>query len=204
MLVVSVLYDWIQVTWSHHSSLHSISWSTRLQNSPVSYAACNRCKLLLLFVNMKYSATQMGFTSEIYIGKKSCKKCHGKLRSWFPGVSFPSKSALYQTNKFQTGSLLMKKWEQTQCFLSEEILCNTGNPLEISPQEVMKMAITETSLSTWHVQTPIKLLCLNPYNFTVLQKLQEADYAASVWFCNWFCEAVCTDEVMPLLTYCTH
>ena len=67
------------------------------------------------------------------------------------------------------------------------------------------MAITETSLSKRPVQTPKKLLCLlNPYNFTVLQKLQEAEYTARVWFCNWFYEVVCTGEVMPLLTYCTH
>jgi len=103
-------------------------------------------------------------------------------------------------NKSQTGSLLMKKWEQTQRVLSVEILCNTGKSLEISSQKVLKMAITETSLSKWPVQTPIKLLSLKPYNFTVLQKLQEADYAARVWFCNWFCEGVCTGEVMPLLT----
>lgn len=159
MLVVSVLYDWIQVIWSHHSSLHSIGWSTRLQNSLVSYAACNTCKLLSLFVNMKYSATHRGFTAEIYTGKQSCKKCHIKLWSWFPGISFPSKLAIYHMmNKFHTGSLLMKKWEQTQCVLSEEILCNNGRPLELSPQKVLKMAITETSLSKWPVETPIKLL----------------------------------------------
>lgn len=159
MLVVSVLYDWIQVIWSHHSSLHSISWSTRLQNSPVSYAACNRCNLLFLFVNMKYRATQRGFTAEIYTRQKSCKKCHIKLCSCFSGTSFLSKSAIYQMmNKFHTGSLLMKKWEQTQCVLSEEILCNIGRPLEIAPQKVLKMAITETSQSKWPVQTPIKLL----------------------------------------------
>jgi hypothetical protein len=37
----------------------------------------------------------------------------------------------------------------------------------------------------------------------VMQKLQEADCVASEQFCNWFCEAVCSCEVDPLLTYFT-
>lgn len=205
MLAVSVLYDLFQVVWSHHDSLHRISWSTILQNSPVSYTACNRFKLLFLFVNMKYSANQKGFTAEIYTGKKSFKKCHSKISSWLPGISFLSKSAIYHMmNKFQTGSLLMKKWEQTQCVLSEEILHNTGKQFEISLQKVLKMVITGNK--------SVKVTCTDTHKIAMFEaiqnysfaKLHEADYAARVWFCNRFCAALCTGEVIPLLKYFTH
>jgi len=37
-----------------------------------------------------------------------------------------------------------------------------------------------------------------------MQKLQEARYDITVWFCNWFCETVCSDEDDPLLDYITN
>ena len=37
-----------------------------------------------------------------------------------------------------------------------------------------------------------------------MQKLEEADSAARVRFCNWFSEAVCNGVINPMLTYCAH
>jgi hypothetical protein len=37
------------------------------------------------------------------------------------------------------------------------------------------------------------------HTFTAVQNPQEADYAARVRFCNWFCEAVCNGKVKILL-----
>jgi hypothetical protein len=42
-------------------------------------------------------------------------------------------------------------------------------------------------------------VCLKPYKGTVLQELQEAECVITVWFC----EAVCSGEVDPMLTYFT-
>ena len=98
----------------------------------------------------------------------------------------------------------MKKWEQTQCVLSEEILNNTGKQLEISPQKVLKVVVTRNN--------SVKVTCTDTHKtamFEAIQnysfaKLQEADYVARVWFCNRFCAALCTGEVIPLLKYFMH
>jgi hypothetical protein len=34
-------------------------------------------------------------------------------------------------------------------------------------------------------------------------KLQDADRAAQIRFCNWFCEALCSGDVGPLVTCLT-
>jgi hypothetical protein len=49
-------------------------------------------------------------------------------------------------------------------------------------------------------QTAAKLLHHKPYNFTVLQNLQEV-HTARVQLCIGHCEAVHSDEVSPLLLY---
>jgi hypothetical protein len=71
--------------------------------------------------------------------------------------------------------------------------------------EVLKKS-QESSASESSVQaaTATQLLHLKPYKFTVVQKLQEARCDIMVWFCNWFCEAVCSGEVDPLLNYITN
>jgi hypothetical protein len=62
-----------------------------------------------------------------YLWKKSYKKCHKKLRSWFPSVSVPYKSTIYQLeNKVQTTGFLLWKKQVTLYALSEETLYDTG------------------------------------------------------------------------------
>jgi hypothetical protein len=46
-----------------------------------------------------------------------------------------------------------------------------------------------------------KIFCLKPYIFTVVQQFQEADHAAIVHLCNWFCTVMFRGEVYRLLAY---
>jgi hypothetical protein len=55
-------------------------------------------------------------------------------------------------------------------------------------------------VSKSHTQTT-ELLYLKPYTYTVVQNLQDADCVLRLWFCYFFCEAVCSDEVKALLSY---
>jgi hypothetical protein len=56
--------------------------------------------------------------------------------------------------------------------------------------KIFKTVILAISVSKSSVHRATKLLRLKPYNFTVVQELQEADCVARVHFYNWFCEAV--------------
>lgn len=51
--------------------------------------------------------------------------------------------------------------------------------------------------------TKLIILDFTPYKLTVVQKLQKADCAVKLWFCNWSCDAVCSSEVNHFLTYFT-
>lgn len=68
------------------------------------------------------------------IRKKFYIKCHQKFRIWFPSISLSLKLTMHWlVNKVQTGSLLMKMWQQTHV-LSEETTDNS-RALQASPQK---------------------------------------------------------------------
>jgi uncharacterized membrane protein len=74
-----------------------------------------------LLVNMQYRVMQRIFIVETYIKKKFYKKCHTNFTRWLPGVLISLKLIIHwPVDKFQTSSLLMKKWQQVQHVLSEE------------------------------------------------------------------------------------
>jgi hypothetical protein len=62
----------------------------------------------------------------------------------------------------------------------------------------LKQLSQETGQPKLPVCAATKLLCWNPYKFTVAQNFQAAGYAGRVRFCNWFCEAVCSEVVCLL------
>ena len=88
-------------------------------------------------------------------------------------------------------------------FLSKEILDNTGARSEAPTRQSFRRLSQQTGVPMSSVKAATKLLRLKPYKFTAVLKLQDADCVATVQFCKWFCETVCSGEVNTLLTYFT-
>jgi hypothetical protein len=87
--------------------------------------------------------------------------------------------------------------------LSNGTLHNTGAWLAASSHISLKQLSQETGQPKLPVCAATKLLCWNPYKFTVVQNFQAAGYAGRAQFCNWFCEAVCSGDVVCLLNCLT-
>jgi len=104
--------------------------------------------------------------------------------------------------KFRKSLLLNKKRQQTRHLMSEETLDDNG-ALIATQRKPLRRLSHQPNVSKSHVQAAIKSLRLKPYKFTFVHNLKEADHAAKVRFCNWFCEAVCNVVLGPFLNYCT-
>jgi hypothetical protein len=91
--------------------------------------------------------------------------------------------------------------QQTRRPMSEETLDDNG-ALIATPRKPLRWLSHQISVSKSHVHAAIKSLRLKPYKFTFVHNLKEADHAARVRFCDWFCEAVCKVVLRPFLNYC--
>ena len=95
-----------------HSSFSNPSFasptSQALHLRHLASSPCRSCKLCVAsayLVMVRYSLEQRVFIYNSYIRKKSIKKCRGKFRRQFPGLSVG-----YLTNRrYKTGTLLDKQ-----------------------------------------------------------------------------------------------
>jgi hypothetical protein len=104
--------------------------------------------------------------------------------------------------KFRKSSLLNKKRQQTRHLMSEETLDDNG-ALIATQRKPLRWLSHQPNVSKSHVHAATKSLRLKPYKFTFVHNFKEADHAARVRFCNWFCEAVCNVVLGPFLSYYT-
>lgn len=143
------------------------------------------------------------FIVEAYIIKKSYERSRRKCKVQFPCVLISSTSTLH---KMISKSRKKKTWSRSDSkyyvFFSET-LCDIGVRLEASRRNALSRLLQEIGISKSSVHAAIKLVYLHQeiYNYA---RLQYADLAAKVRFCNWLWEAMCSGEVDTCLIYCTH
>ena len=130
------------------------------------------------------------------------RKNHRKFVTRFTGVSVVSKSTTLQImNKFRrVGSLLNKQQQQTLRVLSKETSDGVGARLEASAWKILRRLSQQFGVSTSSVQASSKNETMRIYSCA---KLQDADCAAQIRFCNCFCEALRSGDVGPLVTCLT-
>jgi hypothetical protein len=104
--------------------------------------------------------------------------------------------------KFLKSSLLNKKRQQTRRLMSEESLDDSGALIAI-PLKPLRWLSHQHSVLKSYVHAATKSLRVKPYKFAFVHNLKEADHAARVRFCSWFCEAVYNVVLGPFLDYCT-
>jgi hypothetical protein len=149
---------------------------------------------------MQYSLI---FILETYIRIISFEKCRRKFLRLSAGDSVFTKYTTHQmVIKFRNCSLLHKKRQQTWRLMSEETLDDNG-ALNATPRKTLRWLSHQPSVSKSHVYPATKSLRWKPYKFTFVHNLKEANRAARVRFCSWFCEAVCNVVLGPFLNYCT-
>jgi hypothetical protein len=125
-----------------------------------------------------------------------------KFVTHFTDVSVVSKSTIRQiVNKFRrVDSLLNKQQQQTLRVLSKETSYDVGTRLEASAWKILRRLSQQSGVSKSSVHASTKNKTMQIYSCA---KLQDADHVAQIWFCNWFCEALRSGDVGPLVTCLT-